>query len=174
MGPLITSCNYSSFHSNLSSTKDKTHSCGLENCCCTYCKLHEDVADSVQEPVGATYNTVPPAWMQRKTSLRLTEKDSLHWQRLTGTTQAPFITVIINDPQWRRSEKKNLSFKRIKKSKMTAKKSSINNKWAQLWDNTNKAKHQSTAQTCWINKCLIHFCSPMGLLIKLESWRSNN
>ncbi len=120
-----TSChNYSSFHSNLSSTKYKTHSCGLENCRCTYCKLHEDVADSVQEPV----NTVPPAWMQRKTSLRLTEKDSLHWQRLTGTTQAPFINVIINDPQWRRSEKKNLSFKRIKKSKMTAKKSSINNK----------------------------------------------
>lgn len=66
--------------------------------------------------------------MQRKTSLRLTEKDSLHWQRLTGTAQAPFITVIINDPQCRRSEKKNLSFKGIKKSKMTAKKSSINNK----------------------------------------------
>lgn len=126
-----TSCrNYSSFHSHLSSTKDKTHSCGLENCRCTYCKLHEDVATglSVQEPVGATYNTVPSAWMQRKTSLRLTEKDSLHWQRLTGTTQAPFITVIINDPQCCRSEKKNLSFKGIKKSKMTAKKSSINNK----------------------------------------------
>lgn len=55
-----------------------------------------------------------------------------------------------------------------------AKKAQLITKWAQFWDSTNKAEHQSNAQTCWINKCLIHFYSPMGLLIKLGSWRRDN